>query len=258
MKKFWFWLGATGAAGGVVSWLYSMTVGTPLRSSVLIALGASVVFGATAAFFGAFLANTAPEPASRALLFALLCGFAWHPVLDAGRAYAARLPEAKVERQAAQGEEALDHAIQVLANAGPEARKPAADQVLQSASRLAATAGKLKNLDTRRRFEEKILATQRIIRDADLAPSESVASSTSQLATEAALAGFPMVAVGALEHLQQQSMQLHQPSPAPPIGLDSLVVDTEVRLRSIAKSRDDRALALALSRIEQPRRQPAP
>ncbi len=47
-----------------------------------------LVFGLASAHIGAFLANPDPSNRQRLAVFALLCGLAWRPVIDAGKQYA--------------------------------------------------------------------------------------------------------------------------------------------------------------------------
>ena len=78
---------AFGAFGGSLSWLYAATIGQPLQTNVLASLAASTVLGTGAAFVGVYvIANTDTRDFLRCLGFALLCGFSWKPVYDAGSA----------------------------------------------------------------------------------------------------------------------------------------------------------------------------
>lgn len=76
-----------GAFGGALSWVYAATIGQPLQLNLLLSLAASTVLGTGAAFVGVFvIANTDTRAFLRCLGFALLCGFSWKPVYDAGSA----------------------------------------------------------------------------------------------------------------------------------------------------------------------------
>ncbi len=76
-----------GAFGGALSWVYAVTIGQPLQTNLLLSLAASTVLGTGAAFVGVYvIANTDTRAFLRCLGFALLCGFSWKPVYDAGSA----------------------------------------------------------------------------------------------------------------------------------------------------------------------------
>lgn len=85
--KVWHVL-VSGAAGGALSWVFAVTVGLPLAvTNWLVALPAASALGAGASFLGIYLlAGTDTAQANRCLAFALLCGFSWKPVFDAGSA----------------------------------------------------------------------------------------------------------------------------------------------------------------------------
>ena len=78
---------AAGATGGVLSWIYAMTIGQPPATSGIWTLFAWMAFGMAAAYLGVYLiANTDTSVLSRCLAFALLCGFSWKPTLEAADA----------------------------------------------------------------------------------------------------------------------------------------------------------------------------
>src|SRR5688572_19217252 len=78
---------ALGAAGGVASWVYGLTVSNPVPGGRW-ALLVSILFGAFAAGLGVYvLTHTDTSAVGRTIFFAALCGFVWKPVVDAGRAF---------------------------------------------------------------------------------------------------------------------------------------------------------------------------
>lgn len=251
MKSFWFRLGLVGAAGGLVSWLYSVTIGTPMRVAPPLAVAACVVFGVTATFFGVFLANTAQQPLSRALLFGLICGFCWRPVLEAGEAYVKRLPQAKLEARAETDSRALTGAVAGMTRTDPAARVRAAEHVLTAAEILVGTAGQLKDVDARKRYEQQVLLAQEAIRASRVPPSEVTARVTSDLATTAARGGFNEVAVGALAELQSQQTVEPRPPGRTPRAIDGIFDRTHLSVSKIARESNNRTLAMALAAREQ-------
>jgi hypothetical protein len=83
------WIAGFGAVGGILSCVYAAAVAAPIEPLFSKCL-ASVVLGAGASFIGAYLlANPNMGEAGgsvRAFAFAVICGFAWRPVYDAGTA----------------------------------------------------------------------------------------------------------------------------------------------------------------------------
>jgi H+/Cl- antiporter ClcA len=83
-----------GAFGGFLSWVLANVGPTSdlLDNPVLdrpwfIALPAAIAFGVGAAYLGVYLiANADPRALPRFFGFALLCGMAWAPTFDAGKA----------------------------------------------------------------------------------------------------------------------------------------------------------------------------
>lgn len=86
LKQIGFILGF-GALGGLLSIVYAATLGQPLPSSAWWTFPASAMLGMFAGFIGVFvIANTDTRDFLRCLGFALLCGFSWKPMYDAGSA----------------------------------------------------------------------------------------------------------------------------------------------------------------------------
>lgn len=99
---------ASGAVGGLLSWVYSLAVGNRLSLSGWQAVGASVALGVGASWIGVYLlAHTDTSDLARALAFALLCGFAWKPVFDAGTALVEKRQVIKAEQKIAELEDAI-------------------------------------------------------------------------------------------------------------------------------------------------------
>lgn len=91
-----------GGAGGALSWLFTLAAGLPRVVTPWWAAAAiGIPLGAGAAFVGVYLANSSPAPPARCLAFALLCGFSWRPVLEAGSAVVAQKAQMQQARLAA-------------------------------------------------------------------------------------------------------------------------------------------------------------
>jgi hypothetical protein len=88
-----------GALGGLLCWIYSEAIETPLGLGWLGSPVASACLGMGAAVLGVYLiAKTDMNATLHALAFAMACGFSWRPVLEGAGAL--------VEAQVAQATEA--------------------------------------------------------------------------------------------------------------------------------------------------------
>lgn len=104
-----------GAFGGLLSWLYTVTVGNPPVVEKPWALPASILLGVGASLIGVYLiAGTDTTRVMRCAAFAVLCGFCWKPVYDAGHALIDQAAERRTEQEVAGlAEEAQKVAIQL-------------------------------------------------------------------------------------------------------------------------------------------------
>ncbi|HEV3458179.1 MAG TPA: hypothetical protein VHG32_16560 [Thermoanaerobaculia bacterium] len=119
MKIFFGILGA-GAFGGALSWVYSITLGLPLHLGGTVAVLASILLGAGAAVLGVYvLANTDLGQVGHALAFAVLCGFSWQIIYQAGQSTVNRL---QARDTVASGAKSTEITAQQLA-AAPAAKK---------------------------------------------------------------------------------------------------------------------------------------
>ncbi|HEX6096956.1 MAG TPA: hypothetical protein VF432_11580 [Thermoanaerobaculia bacterium] len=76
----------SGGGGGVVSWAYTMIGGAAFGLNEFLALPLSIILGAAAALVAVYIVIPADTTKTAKLTaFAVLCGFLWKPVLDAGR-----------------------------------------------------------------------------------------------------------------------------------------------------------------------------
>lgn len=152
----WIVLGS-GAAGGIVSWIYSITIGIPpVLPSAGLAILASMVLGAMAAFVSVFvLAHSDLRAALRVAGFALLSGFAWKPVLDGGLAFM----QAQVARDTAREVEQAAENVSVLRaklNSEAAGNQPEiATQLAAETADLLRMAPRLQDFKLRLRIEEE-------------------------------------------------------------------------------------------------------
>lgn len=106
-----------GALGGFTAWLLAISLDTDIMLPGLRALHPFLIvlvhafFGSMAAFVGPFLANTKEhEPKKHFLIFCLLCGMAWRPMLDAGQSWVVNGIKTDKVRDLRQDLDAITHA----------------------------------------------------------------------------------------------------------------------------------------------------
>lgn len=132
---------AVGGTGGGLAWLFAELVGLPqVMPSWWVAVPGGIALGAGASFLGVYLlANARPSPALHCLAFALLCGFSWKPVFEAGSALFNRsLQTRAVTMEAAELEERTRSVNARLASGGADVVREAnrlADDLVGTAAR---------------------------------------------------------------------------------------------------------------------------
>ncbi|MDP9361354.1 MAG: hypothetical protein M3P29_07885 [Acidobacteriota bacterium] len=76
----------SGAGGGLVSWAFTIMTGATFGLDVWSALPLCMILGTAAALVAVYVVTPTDVTKTGKLIgFALLCGFLWKPVLDAGR-----------------------------------------------------------------------------------------------------------------------------------------------------------------------------
>lgn len=107
-----------GGVGGLTAWVWSITVGTPMKMGTTGAVAANVFLGMVAGFAGIYAIKLdSTRVLLHSLALALLCGFAWKPTLEAGRELViTRMQEGDVEQQI----ELTQQTIEALETASPE------------------------------------------------------------------------------------------------------------------------------------------
>lgn len=87
---------AAGAIGGLLSWIYSLVIGTPIGLGSVGSFLAAICLGSGAGILGVYLvAKTDMQAALHGLVFAMACGFSWKPVYEASGA----LVHARIDQQ---------------------------------------------------------------------------------------------------------------------------------------------------------------
>ncbi len=78
------WVIFAGAAGGLLSWLYSLVLKQPLCDSVLLSLISSILFGVLAGGTGVYVFKLVDQSVfARTFFIAVLFGFVWKPIIEA-------------------------------------------------------------------------------------------------------------------------------------------------------------------------------
>lgn len=117
------WIVGFGAVGGILSCVYAAVVGSSSEEHWFWRSLGSTVLGAGASFVGAYLlANPDMREAQgrmRGWAFALICGFAWKPVYDAGTALVDKTAEDMNDRPILSEVNASEARAMELDNAPP-------------------------------------------------------------------------------------------------------------------------------------------
>jgi hypothetical protein len=95
------WVVLASAAGGLLSWLYSLVLKQPLCDSVLLSLTCSILFGIVAGGTGVYVFKLVDQSVfARTFFIAVVFGFVWKPVIEAIPAYVKKTTLAFVETNA--------------------------------------------------------------------------------------------------------------------------------------------------------------
>jgi hypothetical protein len=131
---------ASGAGGGLVSWAFTLISGSTFGLSLWGALPLCIILGAAAALIAVYVIIPADvSKTGKLIAFALLCGFLWKPVLDAGRIVVAE------RLQASSTTAEVGHNVAALKTAPPAAVASKAHETADAASALLRTGDRLGN-----------------------------------------------------------------------------------------------------------------
>ena len=191
-----------GAGGGLVSWAFTIMTGASFGLDIWSALPMCVILGAAAAVVAVYVITpTDTSKTGRLVGYAVLCGFLWKPVLDAGRVVIA------------QRIEAAQTATEVKAGA-TELRMTAAPAVAAKAHETADGAAEL--LRTSDRLDNKNLEKEATVRATDAANAIAETSTANPAAATLALDEIRKAAVesdnGALASYVTAKINSIQPS----------------------------------------------
>jgi hypothetical protein len=145
----------SGAGGGLVSWAFTIISGSTFGLSLWAALPLSIILGAAAALIAVYVVIPADVTKTGKLIaFALLCGFLWKPVLDAGKIVITQRLEASDTKAEVQKN------VAALRSAPPAAVPAKAHQAADAASELLRTGNRLDNPSIAKEASEQ--ATQAV------------------------------------------------------------------------------------------------
>lgn len=191
-------LGA-GGVGGLLFWVVATWTGTPLpgvfgRGTVL----ALIFVGAIAALIGVYLLTASDLTAMRTYVFAIVCGLAWQPMIDAGRRIATN---ATVTRQSADVGEKIEK-LKTATRSGNQQQidtaikeaLPAINQALKFGPEVTETS---KKQEIANQSKEAIRALQAA---APAAPEASV-NGLRDISLTASNSGEPNLAINAVQSL---------------------------------------------------------
>jgi hypothetical protein len=237
MKDFYGIFGA-GAFGGALSWLWSITLGAPLKLEPPVAAIASMILGAGAAIIGVYLlANTDRRDIGRALAFAILCGFSWQIVYEAGSSTLERR-EARADVQQASAN--VTEAATQLSTAPEEKRKELVQDLVGNATVLLEAAQHADSKTAEANAVSGALsALDAIDKAAPSAQPENTTTAVEQIATRALESGHQEVAQRAVETLAKGEI-----TPADRVALEKIAV--------IAEKRDPATAQIARRAIARP------
>jgi hypothetical protein len=222
MKDFYGILGA-GAFGGALSWLWSITLGAPLKLQPTVAAIASIILGAGASVIGVYLiANTDRKDIGRALAFAILCGFSWQIVYEAGSSTLDRR-DARADVQ--QASSSVQENARELTTA-PEAKKTEVVQDLVGNATVLLQASEHADSEEANKaaVTGAISALNAIENSSTGATPPNTTTAVEQIATTALESGHEEVAKRAIATLSRSDM-----TPADAVALEKIAVIAEKR-----------------------------
>lgn len=198
------WVICAGGIGGVLSWVFSITIGRPaVLESPWQAIPAFAALGMGAAFIGVYvIAHSDTRALMRCLGFALLCGVSWKPIFDAGDALVeqsiGRRADADVTRLTAQ----LEQYNQILLLASEDELPEQIRHAANITAELLTTLPKSNDPHLRKLAEVRIKQTVAALRKTiDHADPKEIAEVLAEVGMAGAVSGSPEVAHAAARSL---------------------------------------------------------
>ncbi|HEY0160039.1 MAG TPA: hypothetical protein VGF28_22320 [Thermoanaerobaculia bacterium] len=220
MKEFYGILGA-GAFGGALSWLWSITLGAPLKLEPAVAAIASVILGAGASVIGVYLiANTDRKDIGRALAFAILCGFSWQIVYEAG---SSTLERREARENVQQASANVTETAKQLNGAAEEKKTELVQDLVGDATVLLKASGQADSKEAEQKAVTGALSALDAIEESGQGTKpESTTTAVEEIATTALESGHQEVAHKAIETLSTGGVTL-----ADKVALEKIAVIAE-------------------------------
>lgn len=139
-----FWrFAAAGAFGGFGAFLLGRLTGAgPFANKpAILDFPAEIVLGTMAALFAVYLLAASDVTATRTVVFAILCGLFWNPVIAGAKAYVQQYADNQVAGSAA---EASNLAKQIRVESGPQAE----NAIVKASSQITGALNKLPDVTT--------------------------------------------------------------------------------------------------------------
>lgn len=228
-----------GGVGGLTAWVWSITVGTPLRLGSTGAVAANVFLGVVAGFVGIYAIKLdSTRLLMHSLALALLCGFAWKPMLEAGRELVTTLmQEQKVEEQTDDAQRTME----ALRSATPETAPILIEELAAVSQELMRSGDSVRDSKLRAEVDQVVVDSLEALSEASEIAPEAGARALGSIGAAALREDRPAiskVAAGSLVRLAEKKDF--------EVGTSSEVSNSLMRLSAAARAdqREDAAGAL--------------
>lgn len=184
-----------GGIGGFLSWIYIITVGQPLLQTWWKAIPASIVLGMGASFIGVYvIANSDTRALFRCLGFALLCGFSWKPVYDAGGALIKQTTTRHAEQQVLNLSKTSQKLASALSKTPPELLPSKINETTKTTTDLLWAFFKVDNPNIRSQVQSRAREAMTAIKNVTTQNPEEAAKALTEIGTVAVETKEPQTA----------------------------------------------------------------
>jgi hypothetical protein len=161
-----------GCIGGLTTWVWLYATGTPQDGGIGAALATNMFLGAVAGFIGVYVLKVDTSRfVLHTLALALLCGFAWKPTLEAGRAY---VVTQTAESEAVEKRDYAINRIEQLRDADPETAPELIRDLESVSQQLIKSEASIRNPRLKLELNSVVIESMEAISDAaEYAPRES-------------------------------------------------------------------------------------